>query len=180
MKPHAANIGYENTLHGSVPQQATLFSVPTETVRTETTPKPESGQGQNEKPKYENRVKKTTAPHWTQNVDDRVAYACWMLNCNPQVYIAYRSVADAQRFKNPFRRISSEDIVNKLRHHTLIRADGDYFKVNSNAKSLFAALYKLERTDAKIGKKKRWLDYLTDEQWQSILTALKNLNDPNP
>jgi hypothetical protein len=124
-------------------------------------------------------VKKPPAPKWSKNVDDRVSYACWMLNWNPQVYIAYRCEADAQRLKNPSRRISSEDIVNKLRHHTLIRADGDYFKVNSNAKSLFAELYKLERTDAKIGKKPRWLDHLTDEQWQPILAALKKLNDTN-
>jgi hypothetical protein len=160
----------------SVPQQATLFLVPT---GSETTPKPESSHVQKQAPKLEYPGKKPTPPKWTPNFDDRIAWCCWLLKYNPHVYFAFRKIADGQRATNPSRRISSENIVNLLRYHSSIRTEGDYFGVNSNAKSLFAWLYMSERQGAVMGGRTPWLDLLTPKEQEPILDALKAANDAN-
>ncbi len=118
--------------------------------------------------------KKNTAPKWSENIDDRIAWCCWFLENNPSVYETFKVIADARVFKNPDKRISSEGIVNALRYDTNVRADGDQYAINSNAKPLLARLYQLERPNAKLDSRNSWLDHLDPCEWKVILDAWRS------
>jgi hypothetical protein len=117
---------------------------------------------------------KTTAPKWSKNVKDRILWCVWFLENNPSVYNGFKAIADARVLRNPNKRISSESIVNTLRHDTNIRAEGDQYAINSNAKSLLARLYLCERPKANLDNRNSWLDHLTPIEWQVILDAWRN------
>jgi hypothetical protein len=119
---------------------------------------------------------KTTAPKWSKNVKDRILWCCWFLEHNPSVYNAFKAIADARVLRNPNKRISSESIVNTLRHDTNIRAEGDQYAINSNAKPLLARLYQIERPKANLDNRNSWLDHLTANEWQAIMNAWQRGN----
>jgi hypothetical protein len=110
-----------------------------------------------------------TAPQWSERIPDRIAWCVWFLQKNPGVYKAFVRKADEFRTFNPNRPISSEWIVNDLRHASSTRTHGDVFGIGSNAKSLLARLYKREHLDANLDLRRCWLDVLHPHEWQTIL-----------
>lgn len=126
---------------------------------------------------YQQRI---TAPKWSQNIPDRIAWCVWFLAHNPDVYTQFRVMADEFRARNPARPFSAELVVNALRFNSSTRTEGDVFGIGSNAKSLLARLYKLERPEANLDLRRCWLDSLAREEWQTILDAWQAGNGATP
>jgi hypothetical protein len=122
-------------------------------------------------------TKRPIAPKWSASFRDRTAWCVWFLKYNPNVYNAFRQLADARMAMNPKKQISSEGTINTLRHDTNVQAHGDRYRINSNSKSLLARLYQLERPGAKLGNRKAWLDDLPTAQWDEIVSAWRNAKD---
>jgi hypothetical protein len=115
--------------------------------------------------------KPTTAPRWTDQIPDRIAYFCWVLREHPHIYTKFRALADEYRARNPGHPFSAELIIAVMRYHSSVRAEGDVYALNATLKPLMARLYLLERNDAPIEKRNAWLDHLSQAEWGQILAA---------
>ena len=114
---------------------------------------------------------KFTAPEWGDTIPQHIVWSCWFLEGNPHVYQAFAARADDLRAGNPSRRISSEQVINYLRWHTSVTAEGDKFGLCSNAKSLFGRLYKRANPNAVLDNRRSWLDALTPQEYEPIIEA---------
>ncbi|MCD0159808.1 hypothetical protein IHN63_00645 [Deinococcus sp. 6YEL10] len=113
-------------------------------------------------------------PRWE---DDRVGWCAWYLLSNPQVYKAYRELADDYRLHNPERICSSDLFFNVLRYFSVVRAWGDEFSINNNAKSLFARLYQIERPEARFENRRSWVDDMTEDDWTAIFDVFAPISE---
>lgn len=117
--------------------------------------------------------KKTAAPPWSENVDQRIAWAVWHLRENGHLYLQFRRLADQYLARgNAF---SAKVVLNVMRFVGR-GATGDVFAVNNNLEPLFARLYMLERR-CKFEQRKCWLDLLGDAEFAQILTAFAPLRE---
>jgi hypothetical protein len=112
-----------------------------------------------------------TAPRWTDQIPDRIAWCVWLLEHNPAVFQEFRRLAGQFRQRNPDGRFSAELVLNVIRWQTTTRTTGDVFSIGNNAKSLFARLYLAEHPTALLEKRNSWLDHLSPSEWQTILDA---------
>lgn len=111
------------------------------------------------------------APDWST---DPFAWCLWYLRANGHIYRAFREAADALFDRHPNARTSAETILQHLRYLTPATADGDPFKVNNNARSLFARLYIAERPARRDQFERRTchLDSLpADKKWALVRAA---------
>jgi hypothetical protein len=115
--------------------------------------------------------KPITAPRWSDQIPDRLAYFAWILRQHPHIYAKFRALADEYRVRNPGQPFSAELIIAVMRFRSSVRAEGDVFALNATLKPLMARLYLRERPDAKIELRNAWLDHLSHAEWGEILTA---------
>ena len=111
------------------------------------------------------------APLWQ---DAPFEWCLWYLRENGHIYRAFRDAADALFERHPTARTSAETIIQHLRYLTPATADGDPFKVNNNARSLFARLYIHERPHrkAQFERRRSHLDDLgPTEKWALVRAA---------
>lgn len=111
------------------------------------------------------------APSWEA---DPVAWCFWYLRENGHIYRAFRDAADELFVKHPTARTSAETVLQHLRYLTPATAEGDPFKVNNNARSLFLRLYLVERPERmdQFQRRHSFLDDLPrDVKWSLVHAA---------
>lgn len=119
---------------------------------------------------------KTTAPKWTGNLDDRIAWCVWFVSQNPLVVKKFFELADNYQGRNPDSQFSSELIVNVMRYHSSTRTEGDQYGISSNSKSLLARLYLQKYPNAPLDTRRCWINSLQSCEWQKILDAWQPVN----
>lgn len=117
-----------------------------------------------------------TAPSWH---DDPVAWSCYLLESSPDLYKAFRRIADEGLRQNPHMTLSADRILHVIRWETDLRGEGDTFKVNDHCSALFARLYALERPQYadKFRSRKSFLDALTKNDEERLLLAFEPLRE---
>lgn len=113
-------------------------------------------------------------PRWE---DDRLAWCIWYLQTNPHVYVAYRQLADDYRKDDPKRVCSSDLFFSVLRYMSVVRAWGDDYSLNNNAKAIFARLYQLERHDAQFDNRKSWIDEIDELGWTTLIEVFAPISE---
>ena len=117
-----------------------------------------------------------TAPVWA---NDPIAWSCWLLTENGQLYKQFREIADERLRQNPRMTLSADRILHVIRWDTDLRGEGDTFKVNDHCSALFARLYVLERPQYadKFRNRKSFLDSLTQDEEERLLLAFEPLRE---
>lgn len=119
------------------------------------------------------------APSWR---DDPFAWCLWYLHANGHIYRAFRAAADELFERHPNARTSAETILQHLRYLTPATAAGDPFKINNNARSLFARIYIAERPSRRDQFERRTshLDSLSGEQKWALVRAAQGADHEHP
>jgi len=120
-----------------------------------------------------------TTPSWAE---DKFGWCLWYLNENGHLYVAFREAADALFERHPTARTSAETILQHLRYLTPATAEGDPFKINNNARSLFARLYLVERPQYRDQFERRTshLDLLSGSEKWALVRAAEAAAEANP
>ncbi len=112
-----------------------------------------------------------TAPRWGKSITEKIAWCTWFLEKNPRVYDLFEKFANQWQAARPGGRISADAILQRIRWETTVRAVGDVFEVNNNARAVLVRLYCTTDPSAKFEQRKCWLDVLSTQEWQQILAA---------
>jgi hypothetical protein len=113
-------------------------------------------------------VGSVTAPQFE---DDWVAYAVWMLDHHPAIYIEFRKLIDRRLKRFPDETVSSRMALEVLRWETSLRASGDAFKINNNILPLLSRLYISERPHTAANFRLRRSTYDTWQNYPEIVEA---------
>lgn len=117
-----------------------------------------------------------TAPDWETRPLD---WSIWYLEQNGHIYKRFRDICDDAIRRNPKIVLSARFILHKIRWDTELEGEGDAFKINDHASSLFARLYVLERPqhEGKFRNRKSLLDSLDKDEEERLLLAFEPLRE---
>lgn len=117
-----------------------------------------------------------TAPDWHEQP---LEWCIYLLESSPDLYKAFRRIADGGMWQNPHMTLSADRILHVIRWETDLRGEGDTFKVNDHCSALFARLYVLERPQhaEKFRSRRSFLDALTQNDEERLLLAFEPLRE---
>lgn len=100
-----------------------------------------------------------------------LAWSVWYARTHGHLYVAFVRAIDRRLRSHPATRaISADAVMHYLRWDTPLNAEGDLFKVNSNASALFARMFQIDRPHAAhlIRTRASILDDLTTTELNAI------------